>query len=64
VRLHWFENEHLDRMREEDPENAEEFEMLYLEERRKVAERVFDTRGNLEKILEILEGRRPARPEK
>ena len=29
-------------MREEHPDSADEFEALYLEERRKVAERVFD----------------------
>ncbi len=32
-----------------------EFEMEYLEGRRKVAERVFDTRGNLERIVETLQ---------
>jgi hypothetical protein len=31
------------------------YEEMYLKERRKVAERVFDNRGNLEKIVEMLE---------
>ena len=57
VRLHAFENRALDRMRETDPEIAEEFEAEYLEGRRRVAERVFDTRGELEKIVQLLEGR-------
>jgi hypothetical protein len=31
------------------------YEEMYLEERRKAAERVFDTRGNLERIIPLLE---------
>jgi hypothetical protein len=55
VRLSREEHEELDRMREEHPESADEFEIGYLTERRKAAEKVFDTRGELEKILPILE---------
>jgi hypothetical protein len=55
VRLHRFENRALDRIRETHPDIAEGFEADYLEARRKVAERVFDTRGNLEQIVPLLE---------
>ncbi|HVU64716.1 MAG TPA: hypothetical protein VHC70_12120 [Phycisphaerales bacterium] len=41
----------IEKMEARNPEFAED----YLKERRKVAERVFDTRGNLEKIVRILE---------
>lgn len=55
VKLHPFENRALDRLRETDPDIADEFEAEYLEGRRRIAERVFDTRGNLEKIVPMLE---------
>ena len=51
------ENKFLDRIREEHPENADRYEAEYLDVRRKVAERVFDTRGNLEQIVEMLDSR-------
>lgn len=41
----------LEKDRDENPEFVED----YLEERRKVASRVFDTRGNLERIISMLE---------
>lgn len=41
----------LEKDRDENPEFVED----YLEERRKVAGRVFDTRGNLERIVSMLE---------
>ena len=41
----------IEKMREEHPD----FVDFYIEGRRKVAERVFDTRGNLEGIVDILE---------
>jgi hypothetical protein len=40
----------IERMREKHPDFVED----YIEGRRIVAERVFDTRGNLEKIVDIL----------
>lgn len=49
------ENAHLDEIREKHPESADDFEQMYLEERRKAAERTFDTRGNLERIVPLLE---------
>lgn len=54
------EHQFIEEMREEFPESADEFEEMYLEERRKAAERVYDTRGNLERIVELLEGLSPA----
>lgn len=51
VRLHPEEHKFIEEMTAEYPE----FEMDYLEARRKAAERVFDPRGNLERIVEILE---------
>lgn len=62
VRLHPFENRMLDRLRETHPDMAEEFEADYLEGRRRVAERVFDTRGNLEKIVPMLEAAEAGKP--
>lgn len=58
VRLQPHENEFLDDVRREYPDSADEFEEIYLQERRKAAERVFDTRGNLERIVGLLEPRR------
>jgi hypothetical protein len=57
VILHDFEIEALEEMYHTHPDLAEEFEQDYLEERRRVAERVYDTRGNLERIVEMLETR-------
>ncbi len=56
VRLHPEEHKFIEEMTAKYPE----FEMDYLASRRKAAERVFDTRGNLERIVETLEraGRR------
>src|SRR5258708_2710339 len=51
LRLQPYEWRAIEQMGEKNPRFAE----LYLRERRKVAERVFDDRGNLEKIVEILE---------
>lgn len=50
LRLPEWEWKGIEEMREQSPEFAED----YIAERRKVAERVFDTRGNLEKIVDIL----------
>lgn len=46
-----WEWDHIEEMTREYPEYADE----YLESRRKAAERVFDTRGNLERIVALLE---------
>jgi hypothetical protein len=54
VKLHRFESRWLDKLHEEHPDSADEMELLYLEERRRVAERVYDTRGNLEKMEAML----------
>lgn len=54
VKISPAEGRWLDRMRERHPDSADEFELAYLEQRRKAAERVYDTRGNLEKIVEML----------
>src|SRR5690606_7704875 len=62
VRLHPFENRALDRMRETHPDIAEEFEAEYLDSRRRVAERVFDTRGNLESTVPTLESADAGQP--
>jgi hypothetical protein len=51
LRLRPLEWRAIERMEKKNPEFAE----MYLRERRKVAERVFDDRGNLETIVEILE---------
>lgn len=55
VKLHPEEHEMLDELKMTAPDIADEFELEYLKGRRKAAERVFDTRGELEKILPILE---------
>jgi len=47
----------LDRVEREHPEFAEEFIDNYLAARRKAAERVFDTRGELERMLALLTAR-------
>lgn len=59
VKLHDFEHRMLDRFREKHPEHADDYEEIYLHERRKAAERVFDTRGELEKIVVLLEAAEP-----
>ncbi|HMN40211.1 MAG TPA: hypothetical protein PKE29_05150 [Phycisphaerales bacterium] len=51
LRLSPREWRHIEQMEAEHPG----YEEMYLKERRKVAERVFDNRGNLEKIVEMLE---------
>lgn len=60
VILNEAEVEFLDSLHDEHPAIADEIEATYLRERRKAAERIIDDRGNLEKIVELLE--RPARP--
>jgi len=57
IKLRPLEHKALDRMHETNPDIAEEFEADYLQARREAAERVFDTRGNLEKIVSLLEAR-------
>lgn len=57
IKLRPFEHRALDRMHETHPAIAEEFEAGYLLARREAAERVFDTRGNLEQIVRHLEAR-------
>lgn len=59
VRLRPEENDFLDELCAAHPEDADEIVLMYTEERRKAAERVFDTRGNLEKIVEMLQAREP-----
>jgi hypothetical protein len=49
------EHKFLDELMRAHPEEADRIEADYLRERRKAAERVFDTRGNLERIVELLE---------
>ncbi len=44
----------IDKVEAKDPEFAE----LYLDARRRAAERVFDNRGNLERIVKMLESMR------
>jgi hypothetical protein len=51
LRLDEDEWKHIDEMKAEHAGAAD----IYLHERRKAAERVFDDRGNLERIVEILE---------
>ncbi|CAG0978928.1 hypothetical protein PHYC_01657 [Phycisphaerales bacterium] len=46
-----WEWDHIDEMTREHPDYAE----MYLDVRRKAAERVYDTRGNLERIVTLLE---------
>lgn len=55
LRLDPAEHQMLDEVRASNPEWADDFELGYLKERRKAAERVFDKRGELEKILPLLE---------
>ncbi len=55
IRLRPAEHAFLDRIRRDHPEDADEYEAMYLAERRKAAERTFDVRGNLEKIVPMLE---------
>lgn len=57
VRLAPFENKMLDSLHRDHPDIADDYEAMYLEQRRKAAERVFDTRGNLERIVGLLEAR-------
>jgi hypothetical protein len=50
-----WEQRELDKMRKEDPESGAEQVKIYLQERLKVARRVFNDPAQIEKTLEILE---------
>ena len=55
IQLSEHDHDMIDMIRENHPKDADKYELIYLEERRRAAEKVFDTRGELEKILPLLE---------